>query len=77
MVIRQVLTVAAAGIVLGVPVAVAAGPALGSLLFDVGPRDAVTIAIASIVMLSVAILAGWMPANRAARLPILAALRRE
>jgi predicted permease len=77
MVIRQVAAVAAAGIALGVPIAVTAGPALGSLLFDVAPRDGVTIAIASLVMLSVAILAGWLPATRAARLPILAALRRE
>ena len=77
LILRQVLVVAVAGVALGVPIAVAAGPVMASLLFGLAPRDALTIAAAAALMLAVALAAGWLPARRAARLPVLAALRRE
>ncbi len=77
LILKQVIVVTLAGIAIGVPVALAAGPVVGSLLFGLAPRDALTIAMASIAMLAVAIAAGWLPARRAARLPVVAALRQD
>jgi predicted permease len=77
LVLRHVLVVALAGVMLGVPLAVAAGPVVGSLLFGLAPRDPLTIASAAASMLAVALLAGWLPARRAARLPAVVALRQE
>jgi len=77
LVLRQVLRLAAAGLVIGVPVALAVSPLVGSFLYGVGPRDPVTVGLASSGMLLVSIGAGWPPARRAARLEALTALRRE
>jgi ABC-type antimicrobial peptide transport system permease subunit len=77
LVLRQVLVVALAGVAVGVPITIAAGPLLATLLFGLGPHDLPTLIAAALLMLGVALAAGWVPARRAARLPVLAALRRE
>jgi ABC-type antimicrobial peptide transport system permease subunit len=73
--LRQVLVVALAGVSIGVPIALAASPVLESWLFGLAPRDAVTMVVAASAMLAVAMAAGWMPARRAARMSVVAALR--
>jgi ABC-type antimicrobial peptide transport system permease subunit len=50
---------------------------LESLLFGVGPRDPITLVTVSLVILTVALLAAWIPARRAARLDPIAALRTD
>ena len=77
LVLRQVAWLGLAGLVVGVPLGFAASPLLGSLLFGIAPSDARTMAMAAAVMLSVALLAGYLPARRAARMNPLTALRRE
>jgi len=77
LVLRQVAWLGLAGLVVGVPLGFAASPLLSSLLFGIAPSDARTMAMAAAVMLSVALLAGYLPARRAARMNPLAALRRE
>lgn len=74
---RQVLLLAVAGVLIGVPLALLAAPFVGSLLFGVAPTDYAVIAIAAAVMLLVATGAGLMPARRAANLDPLKALRTE
>jgi predicted permease len=77
MILRQVLVLAVAGTIIGLPGAWLAGPAVQSLLYGLAPTDAVTIAGAALVMVGVAVAAGWWPARRAARMEALAALRLE
>ena len=77
LVLRQVAWLGLAGLVVGVPLGFAASPLLGSLLFGIAPTDGRTMAMAAAVMLSVALLAGYLPARRAARMNPLTALRRE
>ena len=77
LILRQVLLLGAAGLVVGLPLALLASPLVGSFLYGLGPRDIVTIAIAATALLLVALAAGWMPARRAARMEALIALRHE
>ncbi len=77
LVLRQVLLLGLAGLVVGIPLALIASPLVGSFLYGLGPRDAVTVAFAAIALLVVALTAGWMPAHRAARMEALIALRHE
>ena len=53
MVLRQVAGIALAGLAVGVPAALAAGPLLRSLLFGLGPTDAPTLGIAAVTLLSI------------------------
>jgi predicted permease len=77
MVLRQVVILAGIGLILGIPASLAAGPLVRSLLYGVAPTDLVVISAAALVMLSVALAAGLLPARRAARLDALVALRTE
>jgi ABC-type antimicrobial peptide transport system permease subunit len=77
LILRQVLVLAVAGVALGLPIAIAAGPAIGSMLYGLAPRDLTTMAGSAIVLLAVALGAGWLPARRAAHMPVLSALTRE
>jgi predicted permease len=77
MVLRQVAGIALAGLAVGVPAALAAGPLLRALLFGLAPTDAPTLGIAAVTLLSISLLAGWIPARRAAALDPLTAIRRD
>ena len=76
-VLRQVLALAAAGVVLGLPAALGAVQLIESLLFGLAPRDPFTLAAAAAVLIGVAALAGYVPAIRAMRVDPVVALRDE
>jgi predicted permease len=77
LVMRQVLVLAAAGLAVGVPAALIAGPAVSSFLFGLQPNDPTTLILAAVLMVGVAVSAGLLPARRAARMEALSALRTE
>lgn len=54
-----------------------AGRFVSSLLYGVGPTDPIILATAATVLISVATLAGYVPARRASRLDPMTALREE
>jgi ABC-type antimicrobial peptide transport system permease subunit len=68
---------AAVGLAISVPASLIAFRLVKSLLFETQPNDPGTLAVASIVLLTAAILAGYVPARRASRIDPLAALRQE
>jgi predicted permease len=78
-VLRLVLTstvaTAAAGIGAGVLAALAAGPHIEPLLFDTSARSPVVFAVVIAVLLASVLLAGTIPARRAARVDPMVALR--
>jgi predicted lysophospholipase L1 biosynthesis ABC-type transport system permease subunit len=77
MILRQVAILAGIGLLVGVPLSLALGPLVGSLLFGVAPTDPVTVVLAGVTMVGVAMAAGLLPALRASRLDALEALRAE
>jgi putative ABC transport system permease protein len=80
-VVRMVLQHAAllifAGVAIGMGLALAAGRALSSMLFDLSPRDPATLVAVSIVLGTIALLASYLPARRATRIDPVTALRAE
>jgi putative ABC transport system permease protein len=77
MVLRQVAGIALAGLAAGVPAALATAPLLRTLLFGLARTDAPTLGIAAVTLLAISLLAGWIPARRAAALDPLTAIRRD
>jgi ABC-type antimicrobial peptide transport system permease subunit len=74
-VLRETMSLAAIGVAIGVPVALAAARLLSSMLFDAKTTDAATISTAVLVMCATALLAGYLPARRATRVDPVVALR--
>jgi predicted permease len=77
LVLGGALTLAAIGVLMGVLLFLGAGRIVATLLYGVGPRDPLTIAIGIVILTGVALLASYIPARRAARVDPLAALRAE
>ncbi len=77
MVLRRVLLLAAVGLAISMPAALIGTRLVKSFLFETQPNDPGTLALAGVVLLSAAILAGYAPAMRASRIDPLAALRHE
>jgi putative ABC transport system permease protein len=77
MVVGEALTLIAAGVVIGVGASLALGSVIGTLLFEVSPRDPATLVAIGSVLAIVGLLASVMPARRATRVDPLVALRAE
>jgi putative ABC transport system permease protein len=77
LVLGEALVLALAGIAAGVAGALALGRTLAALLFEISPRDPVILAVVGATLALVALLAGYVPARRAAGVDPLAALRSE
>jgi predicted permease len=77
LVLRQVSLMTAAGTAIGAVSALALGRAAESMLFRMNGRDPIVFASAVLVLAAVALCAGWIPAQRAARIDPLNALRYE
>ena len=77
MILGEALALTAAGVIVGVPVALVAARAARGQLFGVGVFDPPSVAGAVLVLVLSAALAGYIPALRASRVAPLEALRTE
>ena len=63
------------GVALGLAASLALSPVVRTLLYELEPRDPATIARTAVVLAIVGLLAGWLPARRAARIDPAQVLR--
>jgi putative ABC transport system permease protein len=77
LVMRDLIAVLAGGVVAGILISLAATRVLQQMLFGLAPRDATTMFLAAGVLSAVALLAGYIPARRAARVDPMTTLRQE
>jgi predicted permease len=77
MVLREVIVMSAAGLTIGVPVALATSKFIKSFLFELKPNDPLAIAGAAIILVLAAVAAGYGPAWRASKIDPWIALRDE
>ena len=77
MVLKQGLVVTSAGILIGLPAAIGGSRLIKPLLFEISPWDPLTLAVSAGVLTGVSLVAGFLPARRAARLDPSRTLRFE
>jgi predicted permease len=77
LVLRETLALALLGIAIGIPTALAATRLVATMLFGLSPSDLPTIAVVSLLLLLVALFAGYLPARRASSIDPIVALRTE
>ncbi|MEO7042843.1 MAG: hypothetical protein ABI035_11320 [Gemmatimonadaceae bacterium] len=74
---RQSVQFAVIGIGVGIVASLAITRVLGSVLYGVSPSDPTTLIIVSAIMLIVAVLASYVPAQRAMNVDPVEALRAD
>ena len=77
MVMRETLLLVVLGIIIGVPAALGGARLISNQLFGLSPADPFTLIVSALVLVSVAMLAGFLPARRASKVNPLTALRYE
>jgi ABC-type antimicrobial peptide transport system permease subunit len=65
------------GTVIGIAVSAAVARLISAILFGLNPADAISFAGVSLLLIAVAMFAGWLPARRAMRVDPMVALRYE
>jgi len=77
LVLGETLLLVLLGAGIGLVAALATTRFISTLLFGLTPNDPVTITLATLLLLGIAVLAGYLPARKAARVDPLVALRHE
>jgi predicted permease len=77
LIVRQGMVLALIAVALGLCAALAVSKLFGSFLYGVQPHDLVTFLAVPILLVSITLLACWIPARRAASVDPLTALRHE
>ena len=77
MILREIVVLVLIGSCIGAVGALGLGRFVETLMFGLAPRDPVTLAAAIVILLAVALVSGFLPARRAARIDPIVALRSE
>jgi len=77
MVLREGLVLMMVGLIVGLTGGLMAAKALANLFYGVSPMDPISIVVTVILIGAVSLLAGWIPARRAAKVDPMVALRYE
>jgi predicted permease len=77
LILREAFLLVIAGVIVGLPIIFAVTRLASTLLFGLTPTDPVSMLFAALLMLAVAMVAGYLPSRRATRVDPLIALRYE
>jgi putative ABC transport system permease protein len=77
LVLTRALRIVVAGLIVGLAGAAAVTRVLQTFLFGVTPTDPITFMIVTLLLMTVGLMAAWLPARRATRIDPCAALRAE
>src|ERR1043165_3714860 len=77
MVMRETMLLVLAGIIVGIPVALGGARLISNQLFGLSPTDPFSLIVSALVLITVAALAGFLPARKASKVNPLTALRYE
>ena len=77
LILSETLLVSCLGIAVGVPIALVGAQSLGKLLYGVAPSDPSTLVSAVVTLVAASVVAGIVPARRAASIDPMVALRCE
>lgn len=77
LVLKQGMTLVVTGVLIGFAGALFLGKMLSGMLYGVNPADLTGIAEAAVVLVSIALLACYIPAHRASRVDPLVALHEQ
>ena len=77
LILHEAFSMSAMGLIIGAACAFAVGRLTASSLYGVEPFDPLTVVAAVLILSSAALLAAWFPAQRAARVDPMVALRAE
>ena len=77
MILREIFVLVAVGSLIGAVVALGLARFVESLMFGLRPHDPATVIASVMLLLVIGLIAGYLPARRAARIDPLVALRSE
>jgi ABC-type antimicrobial peptide transport system permease subunit len=77
MVMREAALLAIAGIISGIGVSAFLIRLVKSMLYGLRPSDPTSFGVSVLFLISMALIAGWIPATRASKVDPMEALRRE
>jgi putative ABC transport system permease protein len=77
LILREALLLVTIGLAIGFPAVLATTRLISTLLFGLPPTDPLSLFVATLLLLTVGVLAGYLPALRATRIDPMAALRSE
>jgi predicted permease len=77
LILREVVVMVVAGVSIGAGGALVLAGLARNIVFGLTPTDPIVFVVAASVLAAAAVLAGWLPAHRAARVDPLVALRHE
>jgi ABC-type antimicrobial peptide transport system permease subunit len=75
LVLGHVFMLVTLGVIIGTAASVWSSQLIASLLYDLQPRDRVTLVTAALTLTTVGAIAGWLPAHRASRIAPTEVLR--
>lgn len=77
LVMRETLVLVSCGIVIGIPITLAVRRLIESMLYGVHGDEVVSVIVSAVLLLGVALFAGFLPAQRASKVDPMVALRYE